>query len=138
MVIISRHQSTGYAVHRAVEPFRLEDLVESARANIARLGAYEVLGRPVLFDYRAVSLTRFDTEDFKQLIAAWVEMGGYRNTPAAMVAGSELDFGILRMYGAYREIAGLHEPGGYLITRDYDAAVAWISNVSMELNLSYG
>ncbi|MEL7115005.1 MAG: hypothetical protein AAGP08_05325 [Pseudomonadota bacterium] len=129
MIIVDRNTPPGFTLVRAFEPFSFDELLERAAEDISELGPAPVLGRPFLLDFREIDLMRFDAEDFKRLMSQRMRMSElYGDTPCAMVAKTEGGFGMLRMYEAYAEMAGLRGEGLVLITVDYDEAVGWISD----------
>jgi len=77
--------------------------------------------QPVVWDFRAAKLTLSTTE--VRVFAEFILEGQPTAGPprVAIVTGTDVDFGMARMFGAYRE----HPSTQVRVFRDYDDAVTW-------------
>lgn len=120
-------QTCGIVVIRVIEPFHLEELLEGAKQAAEDVGLKAVFGNPVLLDFRKASLHTYTADDFRRTFRKRMKFTSqHTEVPYAMVASSDVDFGMLRMYGAYAEIAGLRSAENSLVTKSYDDAIAWV------------
>jgi len=127
VIIPTNCQTCGIVVIRAIEPFRLEELLEGAKQAAEDAGLKAVFGNPVLLDFRKASLHDYTADDFRRIFRQRMEFTSqHTEVPYAMVAGSDVDFGMLRMYGAYAEIAGLRSAENSLVTKSYNDAIVWV------------
>lgn len=112
---------------RATEPFKFDDLFQLALKNMGSGDKHPDLGAPLLVDLRAVNLIKLDAEDVRALVRKRMSFGtDYSNNPSVFVGGDDGSFGMLRMYAAYAEVAGLRAQENMLVTLDMQEAVDWI------------
>lgn len=77
----------------------------------------------LLADYRAANLSALDVEDLRN-IAAMAPFDAA--APRAFVVGSDLNFGLMRMFEAYSEIQRSELVRTF---RDAESALSWIEGV---------
>jgi hypothetical protein len=82
--------------------------------------------QPVVWDFRGakLNLSTADVRAFVEFILE--EQPAARPPRVAMVTGTDVDFGMARMFGAYRE----HPSTQVRVFRDYDDAVTWAQSGS--------
>lgn len=120
---------------RAGEPFALDELLDGAREEAVAAGISKALGNPVLLDFRSVSLVKFSAEDFRRVIRKRLDFSQeHTEVPYALIASSDADFGMLRMYATYAEIAGLRSAQNTYVTRNFVEGMQWLRSKSQCTN----
>ena len=77
--------------------------------------------RPVVWDFRGAKLS-LSTAEVRAFAEFVLESQPVARPPrVAIVTGTDVDFGMARMFGAYRE----HPSTQVRVFRDYDDAVTW-------------
>jgi hypothetical protein len=131
MIKVDRCQKCGILWIRAVEPFSLDELMDGARQSIEDADVERTFGQPVLLDFQSVTLLRYTAEDFKRAVRRRLEYTKeHKEVPYALVARSDADYGMLRMYTTYVEIAGLRSLENSFVTTDRAEAVRWLMSRS--------
>ncbi|MDJ0822445.1 MAG: hypothetical protein QNJ09_11655 [Paracoccaceae bacterium] len=121
-------EAFGFNVVRLEDPFEMEDLASRARADLADGLDPAVFVAPLLLDFRAIDLLRFETEDMRRLIRRRQELDvGQKSGPCAYLAEESGSFGMLRMYAAYAEILGLRDDNDSIVTMEIGEAIDWLS-----------
>lgn len=86
--------------------------------------------RPVVWDFRGakLSLSTAEVRAFAEFILE--SQPAARPPRVAIVTGTDVDFGMARMFGAYRE----HPSTQVRVFRDYDDAVTWAQSAVEQRN----
>jgi hypothetical protein len=113
-----------------------EELDVTETIVIGELSVADVLGqidsfysgpvtRHVLWDISQASFTSADMDDFRRIAAAVAQVSRRRaGGKSAVVAASDLSFGLSRMYQAYRETHNIES--SYMSFRTRETALAWL------------
>lgn len=129
MLLSSSCEECRILVTRALEPFKFDSLVDSAKEQARNGSLDEAFGQPILMDFRSVRLVDCSSDDFRRDVRRRVELAKeFSDVPCALVAGSDADFGMLRMYATYAEIGGAHSTDSIFVTCSIDEAIAWLQS----------
>jgi hypothetical protein len=96
--------------------------LEQAKAGAKAIWSNRAwLGRPIVWDFRLAHLTVSAAE--VKTLAEFILSGQPAARPPrmAIVTSSDLDFGLARMFAAYRE----HPSTQVRVFRDYEEAIVW-------------
>lgn len=126
MIDIAHLSELNLVLVRAKEPFSFLDL--SAHA-VSVQGALpnDDLARPMLFDFRGVSLIRQDTSSIHRMFVQRQKLAPQApNNPAAYIVANEDDYGMMRMYCSLAAVHGLREIDRNYVTQHAVEAVRWL------------
>jgi hypothetical protein len=105
--------------------------IEEAKEGASRIwGNPEWLGKPIIWDLRSAQLDLSSPE--VREIAQYILGRQPSSAPprVAFVAVRDVDFGLMRMFAAFRE----HPSTEVRVFRDYDEALAWASGEEVRLH----
>lgn len=110
------------------EPYvhkEIDELIREMQRADSYMGS---IRSPVVFDVRYMNLSRFSGPDMNTR-ASQLRRITYDqfDAIAAYVVGNESDFGMMRMYTTYLELAGLRREENILVTREIDEAAEWMA-----------
>lgn len=128
MIRVQHIPSLDLVFIRAQEPFSFLDM--SAQADTARAAPdlpEHDLTKPILFDFRAVSLIRQDSADIQKMFARRAQLEpASPNNLAAHIVANEDDYGMMRMCCSNAAIWGLRDLENSHVTLDPAEAVQWL------------
>ena len=119
MVTIDTDSVDGIVVGAASGPLTLENIREAAAAVWSR--ATEPSMR-MLWDLRNAQF-EFSSSEIRELAAFAKKRSPFSDLRMAFVVAGDLDFGLLRMFEAYRETGSARTA----VFRDKEAALGWLA-----------
>lgn len=107
-----------------ITPEVLEALVEELSRDPERTHSGHAL-----YDLRGATVSGLAEDDLREFVARIAALSPTKERRVAIVVGSDVDFGIARMY---QTLASLRFEQSRRVFRDYDEAMTWLRAPSSE------
>ena len=111
---------------RAADPFTLEELI-SLQTNSEKIPP-ETVGRPVLIDFRSVSLSSLDPADIRRHLMKKSALDpAVTQVACAYLVGNDADYAVVRMANVLSELSGINPESRSFITEIPGDALNWLA-----------